>query len=121
MNVTQKLYGIRSEPFDDPSSDHQSAFSLDASDGDDVFFVSEGPKRLTTDAGPELLPFFPPPGGSLTPSPLERLRFFRVREGTERSQSSDCCNGSFLPFSHSWRWRRYIAIVALASVTWTET
>ena len=112
FNMTQKLYDIRNEPFDGPDSNHQSVFFLDARD--DVFFVFEGPKRLTTGVSPEPVLFFPPPGGSLTPSPLKRFRFFGLREGSERSGSSD----SNRPFSHSRRCRRNIAIVALASVTW---
>jgi len=114
-SVSQKLYDIRSEPFDDPNSDHHSVFFVDA--GDDAFLVFEVPKRLTTVESPELILVFLPPGGSLSSSPLDRFKFFGVLGRSERSETSEGGSGSLLPFSHSRRCRRYIAIVALASVT----
>jgi len=57
IQMPQELYGIRSEPFDDPSSDHHSVFLFDISD---VFCLFEG---LTTVESPELIPIFPPSGG----------------------------------------------------------
>ena len=107
-NISQKFYDIRSDPFDDPSSDHHSAFFLDAND--DVVFVFEGSKRLTTVESPVLLPL-----------PAERFRFFNARARSERSVASCGGNGKLFPFSHSRRCRRYTAIAALASVTYAQT
>ena len=116
LNVSQIFYDIRSEPFDDPSSDHHSVFFFDAGGG--VFFVVEGSECLATVERPELIPFFPPLVESPPPSPLERFRFLGFRVGSEGSEGG---NNSLFPFSHSRRWSRYIAIVALASVTYTQT
>ena len=119
IQTSQKLYDIRSEPFDDPSSAHHSVFFVDA--GDDVLFVFGGPGRLRTVESPELIPFCLRPGGSSSSSPFERLRFFGVLWKFERSESSEGGNSSLFPFSHSRRYRRYTAMVALASVTYMQT
>jgi hypothetical protein len=115
----KKLYDIRSEFFEDPSSNHHLVFFFNATD--DVLFVFEGSKRLTTVEGPVLIPFIPPPGGSSSASRPEPFRFFGVREVSGRSGSWGDGNWIFFPFSQWLRWRRYIAIVALASVTCVQT